>query len=464
MLIEAILKNCEEYGNKDAIIDGQSGEHLSYSQLGAAIEKSLAQFQKQHIKRVASIGEPSLSTIPLCLSIGLVHGSWIPLIDSTQLDFVKKNLPGNESLFVIDSPSDSNYAVELDNPETTLHHDAFLITFSSGTTGNAKGVIINQSTKLARTRQAVELFRTGEDDIFLSSSPVHHSLGQRHLFMSLLSGATLVRNVPFTTHDWFNCVAEYKPTFAIPVSTQVKLLENRLSEFKKSLQSFRTLVMSSAPCSSELKQFLRSQNIELWETYGCTETAFAAAVKLGADSQVNHVGAPVSEVDICIDEQTREIKVKTPYLCQGYLAQDALFQSSFDKEGYFKTGDIGAWLGSNIQFHGRIGLEFSVAGKKVNPVVIEDQLIRLEDIEIAVIAPVNNPVFGHTVGVFYQIKRTCRKSAVEVKKAILSWAIANLEKHEVPTHLVELTAWPTLPNGKLDRQRLITEMKPADAS
>lgn len=459
MLIEKILQNCAQNGGKAAIIDSHSGDTISYSSLGLAIESSAENFEHQDIHVIASIGEPDMKSLPGCLSIGLRGGTWIPLADTSQLEFLKTNLVGHTNLHVIDSRLNKSYTLPLHSTQATPKPNAFLITFSSGTTGNAKGVIIDQPTKFARTQQAIDLFGTTQNDVFLSSSPVHHSLGQRHLFMSLLSGATLIRNVPFTSEGWFSSVSRYRPTFAIPVSTQVKLLEHRLLDFKKALRSFRILAMSSAPCSPELKHFLFTQDIELWETYGCTETAFATAIKLDDSSHIDHVGSPVSGVEIQIDEQSSEIKIKTPYLCQGYLAQDALFQSSFDKKGFFKSGDKGNWSGPHVQFNGRLGLEFTVAGKKVNPIEMEAKLTAVDGVQSAVVAPVENSIFENTVGLFYEVSQSHCKNPSAVKHDLFQWAIANLEKHEVPTHLVEITEWPTLPNGKLDRQSLIKKMK-----
>lgn len=458
MLIRNILNNCHKYGAKPAIIDGHSGESLTYHEIGLHIEASVSNFIKQGISTVASVGEPNLIDLISCLSIGLIEGTWIPLFDENQVALLNPTTGAGNRILVLNSRA-SKHQILNPNGSKSEGTKPFLVTFSSGTTGSPKGVMIDQFTKLARTEQAIRLFGTTHEDIILSSSPVHHSLGQRHLFMSLLVGATLIRNVPFSVSGWLSCAHSYQPTFAIPVSTQIKLLEDQLSASPNSLTSFKTLVMSSAPCSLALKQFLFDRNIDLWETYGCTETAFATATKISNLNQLDHVGDPVEGVDIIVDPDTEEIKVKTPFLCQGYLGQESLFRKSLDGNGFFNTGDRGAWLNSYLQFKGRLGLEFNVAGKKVNPLAIEKKISSLGNIRSAVVVPVDNPIFDNTVGIFFEIDNSEELDESILQRQILEWAAANLEKHEVPSHLIPIKNLPLLPTGKINRQQLIHKMK-----
>jgi len=460
MLIRSILNACKYCGDKVAIIDGHSGQSLTYKTLAINIKASANYLKFNKISIVISVGEPSLDDLGLCLSIGLFDGTWIPLADSEQITYVLRNLEGGSKVLILDSTSGTKDLQQSDHSrKSDLNSTPFLITFSSGTTGHPKGVLLDQVTKLHRSQQTIDLFAVGPRDILLSSSPVHHSLGQRHLFVSLLAKGTLVRNVPFTTEGWLFCAKKYNPTFAIPVSTQVKLLEKKNPEFEHSLHSFRALVMSSAPCSSNLKRFLMQHKIDLWETYGCTETAFASAVKLTSSDNLENVGSPLSQVNILVDEQTSEIKVKTPYLCQGYLGQNSVYKACFDEYGFFKTGDRGAWLGKFLQFEGRLGLEFTVAGNRVNPLAIERQFPGLPGVGSIVAVPIPNTIFDHTVGFFFVNDDKYQTTAHDSKKKLFAWAVLNLQKHEIPTQFISINAWPLLPNGKLDRQKLIQSIR-----
>ena len=77
---------------------------------------------------------------------------------------------------------------------------------------------------------AIKIWGIDENSIIINASPFHHSLGQRHLFISLLGGAKLVLLKRFSTGAWINAAIKHKANFSIPVTTHLKayLLKNYL--------------------------------------------------------------------------------------------------------------------------------------------------------------------------------------------------------------------------------------------
>lgn len=451
MLLNEIKKVAKKQKNKIAIIDAVTHEQITYDDITATISSGHKYFLNNSVEVVISVGEPRLPDLIFLLSIGQVNGLWIPLSDDGLVEELKAVFSSKNILIINGNSTRAlTHKKTNDNTESLFAGaDPYLVTFSSGTTGPPKGVMLSQSKKLDRANQAVELFGLDEQEKIISNSPIYHSLGQKNLFMSLILGATLIRNVPFSPSTWVTACKSFSPSFGIPVSTQIQLLTETDQDYITTFNSFRSIVLSSSAASTTLKTRLLDQKISIWDTFGCTETAFISASPI-TDLSSDDVGKIVDKVEVRIDNSTSEILVSSPFLCDGYFNNAERWANSLTPDKYFRTGDAGNLSHNKLRFSGRLGLDFLVGPYVVNPLELERLIQSQNPTESCVVVPVPNEIFTNTVGLW-----VLQNSANPERSDLFNQLKQFLPKHLLPTKINFINEWPLLPSGKLDRKNLI---------
>lgn len=134
-------------------------------------------------------------------------------------------------------------------------------------------------------------------------------------------------------------------------------------------------ISGGSAMSQDLLHFFRGIGIPVYEGYGLTEVAAAAAVNFGKDNVIGTVGQPVGGMSVRINEDG-EICLRGEQLLSGYWQNDIATADAFDSEGYFNTGDLGELLDSgHIVITGRKkDLIVTAGGKNVSPGPLEDKL------------------------------------------------------------------------------------------
>jgi long-chain acyl-CoA synthetase len=440
---------------KVALADACSGEAITYGEFFAQININYSDLVKNKTRQLFTIGEPAISLIPRILACSQAGVRWFPLPDHSD--------PSSEAinhLSGLSGRSEYWYANEssvqiASTPTSKVEKEdlVFITTPSSGSTGHQKYIELTTEKKILRTKQSIDLFSITPNDTVLSASPLSHSLGQRHLFVSILSGATWVRLYPYTPKSWINSIRDHQITFTIPVSTHLHLAENLILENPEYLRTLRCMVASSASCSEQLKRTLNNSiKTDLWEIYGASEIACATALKLGDSSHFGSVGEPLEDISLQIHKPdnsgTGEILVKTPYLADGYHQNTDLWNQSITDDGYFKTGDLGMMKNGELYFLGRKTFEFVSGGKKINPHVIEDSIKKILNCTSLICHPIEDPIFGQLPALIIESDNPCTPEIrAQIRNALPKW--------EWPVKIRTLSDFPKLPSGKTDRLQTI---------
>jgi long-chain acyl-CoA synthetase len=460
------------FPHKIAVQDAYSGKSVSYAELRRCAIAMGEGLLSSPYRTVVIVGEPTIEGLSVLFACAYAGRCCVPIsstpagssllatlitlpsaalvlswrsVPDLPLAQVHKSLKLADAFWYQSTPS----AIP---SEDRLH--PFLVTQSSGSTGRPKWVAIDQEIKLRRTQQSIDLFRISDGDMLLSASPLHHSLGQRHLLIALLTGATLVRSYPFGVTAWVQAVARYQPTISIPVATHLKILAPVLIETPALLQSFRVLVTSSAPADEGFKtKILNNGDFEFWEIYGMTETACATAVRYEHGDSTGHVGRALPNCSVRLSEEgangVGEIEVSGDYLCNGYWGDNQRWENSLTQDGFFKSGDLGRFDDcGNLVYVGRANESFQSAGLVVYPQAIEEVVLKIPGVANCVVIGVPDPVFDNLIGVVFcgdkcltelNLMRACRE---------------RLPKHLWPARFRRLSDFPLLPSGKVDRQTL----------
>jgi acyl-[acyl-carrier-protein]-phospholipid O-acyltransferase/long-chain-fatty-acid--[acyl-carrier-protein] ligase len=297
------------------------------------------------------------------------------------------------------------------NHRSTPDHVAAIV-FSSGSTGDPKGVQLTHRQVLANCRAVIEALNLMPfTDVLLSPLPLFHSFGLvPGMWLGLTKGLTIVAHPdPTDAKAIGELAAAGKATFTISTATFVRGWMRRIEP--EQFKTLRFAVVGAEKCPPDLKVAFRERyGSELLEGYGCTELAPTVAVNLltiRRDGEVEErhregsVGRPLPGLAVVtIDPESHAvlprgseglIVIRSPSRMLGYLGRDDLTAKAFVAGGY-NTGDIGRVDEDGFIFiTGRLA-RFAKIGGEMIPLdriegVLQAHAVTVnEDCEIAVAA------------------------------------------------------------------------------
>lgn len=348
-----------------------------------------------------------------------------------------------------------NHLVDiLSRPDT----NSFLISMSSGSTGNPKPIVMSQQAKLARAYQSIRLYKLTSSDVVLNASPFFHSLGQRLTFVPLVAGATLALLKQFTPNAWVNAVKNYAVSFTIPVASHLYALQPILHDRLSELRSLRCIVTSSAPIDVNFKKQMQVEiGCEFHEIYGASEVA--SATNLAPEDFSNKfttVGKPIDGVTIKIFDEHRqalgvgvigEIGVSSDLRFSEYYGLPELTAQSFEGD-FFLTGDLGFIDDDGFLTYVSRSKDVIISGGiNIYPAEVEKCLLASKLITEVCVIGVTDKLFGEVV-----LAVCVGSSDVEMKLR----KVANLEllSYQRPIAYFFVDVLPLTASGKVDKMTL----------
>ena len=288
-----------------------------------------------------------------------------------------------------------------------------LLVFTSGTTGEGKGVMLSQNAILSDICDVVTYMDFSGKTVGVL--PPHHTYGSSVMLVGhvligcevyISSGLLHVQKelkanspghlvlVPlyletFYRKIWANIRAQGKEKLILRMikisNFLLKLgIDLRRKIFKSVRDAFggevKMIISGGAPINAEIITFFEAMGISTLNGYGITECAPIIAVNRSKRSVMGSVG-PVLPIDtVRIDEPNSEgegeILVKGPNVMLGYYKNEEATSAAMTEDGYFRTGDYGKLIGDVLFITGRKkNLIILSNGKNVYPEEIENELI-----------------------------------------------------------------------------------------
>jgi len=342
-----------------------------------------------------------------------------------------------------------------------------LLVFTSGTTGTPKGVVLSHGN-LAHSLAGLErVWGWRQDDRLLHVLPVFHLHGLGvALYGSLAVGSTLVFHERFDPLRVLREAGPARATLLMAVPTMLRrLVEAAASMPGNPLAGLRAVISGSAPLPPALfRRFRERFGLEPVERYGMTETMMNASNSVAESRTPGSVGWPLPGVEIGLrDPQTGadagagpgEVWIRGPNVFAGYWRDPEATRAAFDREGWFRTGDLGLRdEAGRLHLTGRVKEIILTGGYNVSPVAVEEALAGEEDpdvVELAV-AGVADPDLGERVVAFVVPGAEADWQALTGRLA--ARAEARLPRYARPRHYLRRDALPRGPLGKVERGRL----------
>ncbi len=263
-----------------------------------------------------------------------------------------------------------------------------LMMYTSGTSGNQKGVLLSHDNILSQQRAIARLWKVDETDRFLSYLPWHHSFGGIfEKYIALYSGAALYIDDSYGK-DFSKVLENWKlvrPTIYFSVPKIHQDLVNHVQHCPEDESAvfhdgFRFVFTAAAPLPAHVSDFYASKGIPVIEGWGLTETAPCCTLTDMARERsiAGMVGHPIPGVRLKLAPDG-EILVKGPNVMIGYHADEEATASALPGDGWFHTGDLGEFVGKGLKLVTRKDRVFKMLNaEKVVPTIIENRLAGMD--------------------------------------------------------------------------------------
>lgn len=449
--------------------DGPAYESISYDQLGNIIVRMTSFLKEEGFTsgdRIALMSGNRFEWPVIDLAVQSIGAVLVPLYTSLSSEHAKSMLRHSEakalfvenrdllepheamlkelgiSLYSIDrirddiphlrwlrlSKADMDERIAYLDRITELDPDAVIaINYTSGTTGEPKGVLMTHRNIITDAFSAIRSLPIYASDRFLSFLPLSHAFERMAgYYCPLFVGAqiayaesiatvidnakeihpTIINTVPRLLEKLYEKLQAkiaampdvkrllFKKAMTQGTRhfryTQGEVTYNMADRFKDKLYNtlvykkilaavsprLRMFITGGAPLTPEIGDFLRSIRLSVIEGYGLTETAPIIALNKPEANRSGSVGQPIDCNEVNISEDG-EILVRGDNVTQGYYKDPELTAEAIDPEGWFHTGDLGTLDEDQFLYiTGRLkNLMVTSGGKNISPQPLENALL-----------------------------------------------------------------------------------------
>ena len=360
--------------------------------------------------------------------------------------------------------------------------DPFYILFTSGSTGEPKGVIITHHNLTAFVEWMLgeqPLVENGET--FLNQAPFSFDLSVMDLYLSLVTGGTLFS---VTKDDVANLKKLYEAFgrsnlttwVSTPSFAQMCLIEKNFAQ--PMIPTLRRFLFCGETLAPETASQLltRFPEAEVWNTYGPTE-ATVATTSVRVDRELLERWSPlpvgrampgtlVEILDengaVMRDGDRGQIIIAGPNVSPGYLNRPELTAKAFfNYEGFpaYRTGDAGRVEDGLVFFDGRMDSQVKVNGYRIELGDLEANLRALPEIADAVVLPVEKGGRIESLAAFVVLAGERVGSDFEISARLKGRLNERLPAYMIPRKFHFLDAFPMTANGKADRRKLAERLE-----
>ena len=341
------------------------------------------------------------------------------------------------------------------------------LAFTSGTTGTPKGVMHSANTLFANARAMVADWRHDASTILLSLSPLSHHIATVAIAQAMHAGMELVVNAPprgMTPLDW---LAETGATYVMGVPTHaMDILAEMRRRGLETLGEVKTFYMAGSVIPREVAQAFLDRGVTPQNVYGMSENS-SHQYTLPSDSPetiVGTCGKSCAAYEIKLwDQENPDIEVapggvgeiagRGACLMLGYFDNQRATEDSFNREGWFLSGDLGRLdANGNLEIVGRKKDLIIRGGHNIHPARIEELAMRHKSVARCAAFAVADPRLGEKVCLSV-IWHEGESGEADAMLAHLS--AEGLSKYDMPEYFIAMEAYPLTASGKILKRELV---------
>lgn len=342
--------------------------------------------------------------------------------------------------------------------------DVAAIMYTSGTTGQPKGAMLTHGNLWANNINWMLAVDYAANDTVLNCAPLFHVGGLCVTVLpTLLAGGHVVLQRSFVAEGFLRAIKRHRVSVAFAVPAML-LAVTQLSAFNQAdLSSLRLIIAGGAPVPEPLLRLFNGRGIPMSQGFGMTESA-SAVTFLEAELAMSKLGScgkatALSEIRL-IDEKGAaiaapnvkgEICMRGENVTPGYWNRPQATAEALDKEGWFRSGDIG-YLDAEGYLYvcDRLKDMIISGGENIYPAEIENVLYAHPAVAEVAVVGAPDARWGERAVAFVALKPNTLLSLEEMQ----NFAADRLARYKLPRELRLVDALPRNSNGKVLKTEL----------
>ncbi len=359
----------------------------------------------------------------------------------------------------------------VENPDKVVY-----LAFTSGTTGEPKGVMHSDNTLLANARCMIDDWGFDSSLVLYSLSPLSHHIGTVGIAQVMYAGGELVVNEPppgLTALDW---MIESGATYVMGVPTHaIDILAEQSRRGIEGMGAVSVFYMAGSPIPPETAQAFVDQGIRPQNIYGMTENSSHQYTLPSDDTRtiVNTCGRACAAYEVAIfDPHSRdrelavgevgEIGGRGGCLMLGYFDNQSITESSFNRDGWFLSGDLGQLDERGcLTILGRQKDLIIRGGRNIYPSEIEALAIKHTAINKVAVIPMPDARLGEKVCLLVLTEGDVDLPGNEVLNHLHH---AGISKYDMPEYYLRMHSFPLTASGKILKRVLTDQARNGELS
>lgn len=462
----------ENWPNNPAVL--VDGNGYTFRQLDRMVDAIMARFYDTAPRRVGICMTHSVEMIAAMLAVLKSGAAYVP---------VEPSLPLERREFMMDAAGieliiDDNFcrkleSVKLDMDDRSLPGSPAYILYTSGTSGQPKGVIVHNSAVVNYAEAFNEEFHNGPGDVMLQLSVCSFDIFVEEVFASLLNGSAIaIPPAGATVSGHIEELMAFVKRHDVTIVSGFPYLLADMNKLASIPDSIRLLISGGDVLRAAYIDRLRNRGARIYNTYGPSETTVCATYKRCDNIEplpdgTFPIGHPVKGVKVSIlNNRLRPVKkgavgeicitgegVSLGYL--GYVPESVNFVILPDGRRLYRSGDLGYELpDGDIVFLHRRDDQVMILGKRVEPEEVENVLNLSPDVDKCVVRHFTDDK-GLPYLVAYFVPRKRGYSLASLK----NWLMTRLPDYMIPEYFVAMKSIPVTLRGKVDVEQLPIVLK-----
>ena len=342
--------------------------------------------------------------------------------------------------------------------------DLAAIFYTSGSTGEPKGVMLSHRNLVSNTQATVEYLHLTPDDSVLVILPFYYIYGNSLLLTHVACGGTVVIDNRFMYPEVvLDALEESQATGFAGVPSTFMIALNKSTIAKREFKHLKYITQAGGAMAPEVTRQLMAacSSQDIWVMYGQTEAA-PRVTYLPPDmlrKKLGSIGIPVPGVEVKLLDnsgnevpsgETGEIVVGGPNVMLGYWNQPEA-TAEVIRNGWLITGDLARRDDDGyIYIVGRKREIIKVAGHRVSSKEIEECLLEFDKIAEAAVVGLPDEILGEAIQAVVVLKSDCEAETKEIQ----SWCQKHLAVFKVPRNIWFVDALPKTQAGKINKLQL----------
>lgn len=489
-LTEYVLRRASELADHVAMIDGATGQKVTFSELSDKIHSLAGGLQAKGF----GPGSTLALLAPNCIDYAVVfHGAAVAGGTVTTVnpvygaDEVRFQLNDAKATMIITVPDYADTAREcMEGSDVTevavigedtyealfgeaitqvpinVKEQVVVLPYSSGTTGLPKGVMLSHHNLVSNLAQSEPVLQYVDGEVALAFLPFFHIYGMQVLMNGLLAeGVTVVTMPRFDMPQALGLIQEHRITqfFAVPPVVLGMAKTPMVDDYD--LSSLRMMFCGAAPLGGEVAQEASARlDCAVVQGYGMTELSPISHATKGNDFKAGSNGITVPNTECRVVDPDGndqgvdgegELWIRGPQVMLGYLNNDEATKNTIDADGWLHTGDVGRIdADGHMYIVDRVKELIKYKGFQVPPAELEALIVTHPAVADVAVIGIADVEAGEIPKAFVVLKPGVKASAADLQEFVAEH-VASYKKIRIVEFTDEI---PKSASGKILRRLL----------